>query len=218
MQKKNIDHTLAINNAWKLSDQWDELIYPEDFPKSALPNSCNNSKKLTSADTYVSAQNHYGGFVYAGGTMAFTAGYYTLFTYRPKTIVFLGCDMVYPQEGNTHFYGIGTQDPLRKDVTLQSLEAKSCRLMYYAAKQGCALVNISKGESRLVFPKVTMGDLTNEQKLQKLNLDLVEEILKLEKDLNYFIPSGEYWKHQHTFDKEKLWEIDQLWLKVADLN
>ena len=164
MQKENIGHTLAINNAWKFSTQSDELIYPEDFPASALPSSCNNSKKLTSADTYNSAQNHYGGFVYAGGTMAFTAGYYALFTYRPKTIVFLGCDMVYSQAGNTHFYGTGTQDSLRKDVTLQSLEAKARRLIYYAAEQGCALVNLSEGETRLVFPRVTVNELQKEQK------------------------------------------------------
>ena len=89
--------------------------------------------------------------------------------------------------------------------------------MYYAAEQGCALVNLSEGETRLVFPRVTVNELQKEQKLTKLNLDLAKETLKLEKDLNYFVPSGEYWKHQHAFDKEKLWEIDQIWLKVVDI-
>ena len=32
------------------------------------------------------------------------------------------------------------------------------------------------------------------------------------KKLKYFIKSGEYWKYQHLFDKNKLKEIDQLWL------
>ena len=39
-------------------------------------------------------------------------------------------------------------------ITLRSLEAKSARLMVLAARQGCAMVNLSAGPSRLVFPRV----------------------------------------------------------------
>ncbi len=61
--------------------------------------------------------------------------------------------MHYPP-GQTHFYGTGSADPLRPDITLQSLEAKSARLMILAAMEGCAMVNLSTGPSRLVFPRV----------------------------------------------------------------
>ncbi len=61
--------------------------------------------------------------------------------------------MHYPATGPTHFYGQGTPDPLRRDITLRSLEAKSARLMVLAARQGCAMVNLSTGPSRLVFPR-----------------------------------------------------------------
>ena len=60
-----------------------------------------------------------------------------------------GCDMIYPEHGKTHFYGRGSADPLRDDVSLQSLEAKATRLLIHAAKQGCSMVNLSKGKTRL---------------------------------------------------------------------
>ena len=212
MHKKSIDHVIAINNAWKVSCFWNELIYPEDFPESKLPSVVHKSKKLTSAETYVAAQNNYGGFIYGGGTMAFTAGYYALYQYRPKTIAFIGCDMMYPEEGKTHFYGDGTADPLRDDITLQSLEAKSTRLMIHAAKQGCALVNLSQDISRLTFPKISIDLLAQPPKLIDWNILAEKEALQLEKKLNYFVDSGKYWEQVHLFDKVNLQEIDQLWL------
>ena len=78
-------------------------------------------------------QNDLGGFVYAGGTMAFTAGYWALGALRPDVMAFFGCDMVYPTEGS-HFYGNGNADPLRDDITLRNLEAKSARLSIIAAR------------------------------------------------------------------------------------
>ena len=212
MHKKSIDHVIAINNAWKVSCFWNELIYPEDFPESKLPPVVNKSKKLTSAETYVAAQNNYGGFIYGGGTMAFTAGYYALYQYRPKTIAFIGCDMIYPEEGKTHFYGDGTADPLRDDITLQSLEAKSTRLMIHAAKQGCALVNLSQDISRLTFPKISIDLLAQSPKLISWSTLAEKKALQLERKLNYFVASGKYWEQVHLFDKVNLQKIDQLWL------
>ena len=212
MPKKSIDHVIAINNAWKVSCVWNELIYPEDFPKSKLPPVIHESKKLTSAETYVTAQNQYGGFIYGGGTMAFTAGYYALYQYRPKTIAFIGCDMMYPEKGKTHFYGDGTADPLRDDITLQSLEAKSNRLLIHAAKQGCALVNLSQDTSRLTFPKTSIELLAQPPNLISWSISAEKKVLQLEKELNYFIASGKYWEQLHLFDKANLQKIDQLWL------
>ncbi len=216
MDKNGIDHIIAINNAWKISSNWDELIYPEDFPISRRPYTNLESKKLTSADTYVDAQNEYGGFVYAGGTMAFTAGYYALSRYKPKTIAFIGCDMVYPEKGKTHFYGNGSADPLRDDITLQCLEAKATRLLVHAAKQGCSLVNLSNEKSRLTFPRANITQIKKPIETIKWSSFYEKAALKLEKKLNYFIKSGEYWKHQHIFDKSNLAKIDQLWLNCIN--
>ena len=42
---------------------------------------------------------------------------------------------------------------LRPDITLQSLEAKAARLMILAAEAGHAVVNLSDGPARVVFPR-----------------------------------------------------------------
>ena len=153
--RNGFDRIVAINNAWAVRPDWDVLIHPEDFPVERRPVDTHESQAIITAETFVPAQNAYGGFVYAGGTMAFTAGYWALHDLAPTVMAFLGCDMVYEDGPRTHFYGKGEADPLRPDVSLRSLEAKSARLEAIAAQQGCALVNLSTDESRLTFPRAT---------------------------------------------------------------
>ena len=94
---------------------------PRRFSKEKQPTSFDKDK-LISAKQYVPKQNSFGGFIYAGGTMAFTAGYWALGALKPDVIAYIGCDMVYPKNSQS-FYGTGQADPLRDDITLQSLEA-----------------------------------------------------------------------------------------------
>jgi hypothetical protein len=218
---------VVINNAWQLMEVWDYLIYPEDFPSDRLPVlPLDENKKLITAHEFVPHQNHYGGFVYAGGTMAFTAAYWALGALKPDLIAFLGCDMVYATEmgKQTHFYGNGTADPLRVDATLQSLEAKSVRFMAMAHAQDCGVVNLSQlPESRLLFPRMSLEEFEREQKLitivkaQKTlcNDDVVSKALQTEQDLGYMVPSGRYWEVLASFDKSKLSEIDAIWLEAV---
>jgi hypothetical protein len=93
--------------------------------------------------------------------MAFTAAYWALADLKPTVIAVLGCDMNYPKTGATHFYGTGTPDPLRTDITLRSLEAKASRLEALAALQGTAIVNLSDLPSRLTFRRATLRELPN---------------------------------------------------------
>ena len=134
---------VAINNAWRVRPDWDDHIHPSDFPEDRRPPAIGPSQRIRTHLDYVPAVNAHGGFVFCGGTMAFTAGYWALEALRPRVLAFLGCDMVYAASGASHFYGRGTPDPLREDPTLQSLEAKSARLMMIAASMGCAVVNLS---------------------------------------------------------------------------
>ena len=148
-----ITYKVAINNAWRLRKDWDYVIYPEDFPKEKQPTSFDKDK-LISAKQYVPKQNSFGGFIYAGGTMSFTAGYWALGALKPDVIAYIGCDMVYPKNSQSHFYGTGQADPLRDDITLQSLEAKSARLLAFAKFHGCRMINLTEqDQSRLLFPK-----------------------------------------------------------------
>jgi hypothetical protein len=211
--RAGFDHILAINNAWQVRPDWDECIYPWDFPEDRRPKP-EGQQKLVIQDQFVPAQNEYGGFVYAGGTMAFTASYYALHAHRPLVIAMYGCDMHYPRKGQTHFYGTGTADPLRDDVSLRSLESKSARLMVLAAMQGCAMVNLSTGPSRLIFPRVTRSQMPHARP-QTFCPDLAAEAQAEETRLGYFVPSGRYWEHLDKFDAAALTKLDALWYAAA---
>jgi len=162
----------------------------------------------SSIKDYVPAQNALGGFVYAGGTMAFTAGYWALHALSPTVLAFMGCDMMYAG-AQTHFYGTGTADPLREDVTLRSLEGKSARLQAHASRQGCAAVNLSADPSRLVFPRAERADFPAPAPLNEAAID---HALGLEQAAGYMVPSGKYWKEEDRFDPSVIDAIDAAWL------
>ena len=204
---------VAINNAWAVRPDWDDLIHPDDFPAERMPVDLTFQQRIIRAADYVPLQNTLGGFVYAGGTMAFTASYWALAALEPTVIAVLGCDMVYGDASKTHFYGKGTADPLREDVTLRSLEAKSARLMAVAARQGCAMVNLSADKSRLVFPRVTPKAAAG-AKPQPLDQVVVDAALAEETRLGYYVPSGKYWKEESRFDTASIDALDALWLKA----
>jgi hypothetical protein len=217
---------VAINNAWQVRPDWTYLIYPEDFGADRMPPAIDAERQtLVSAENYVPVQNNYGGFVYAGGTMAFTAGYWSLGELRPDVLAFLGCDMVY-DGGRTHFYGHGTADPLRDDITLQSLEGKSARLMLFAALQDCLCVNLSaQDKSRLVFPRHDLDEVAGwdrealSRQLRTMNeradFAALRAARETEAGLGYMSESGRYWEEAERFDADKLRVLDAVWLKAA---
>ena len=223
-------HRVAINNSWQITSNWDYLVYPDDFSPDRLPSPpLRSNQAFITSNEFVPEQNRLGGFVYAGGTMAFTAAYWTLGALKPNLIAFLGCDMIYAAghgESN-HFYGHGTSDPLRADITLQSLEAKSARFMSIANSLNCAVVNLSElPESRLLFPRASLNDLSDadvadtllvrqQNSLSETNIQLA---LRAEKDLGYMISSGRYWQHLNLLDATQLKQIDDLWLQAIRPN
>ncbi|MGJ8609666.1 MAG: hypothetical protein ACSHWY_01135 [Octadecabacter sp.] len=206
--RKPFDAVVAINNAWRVRDDWDYLVHPSDFPPDRQPLTLDRGQTIITHETYVPAQNALGGFVYAGGTMAFTASYWALFALKPTVMAFLGCDMTYTASPS-HFYGQGTADPLRQDVTLRSLSAKSARLQAIAARRGCACINLSRDPSQLVFPRGTPDDLSARP---VLNDEAMTRAFELEARANYMVPSGKYWKEEHRFDPAVIDEIDAAWL------
>ena len=221
---------IAINNAWQVTPDWDYLIFPEDFPIDRRPQlPVGTHQQIITANEFVLHQNNFGGFVYAGGTMAFTAGYWALGALKPDIIAYVGCDMVYTAHNgkSSHFYGSGTADPLRNDITLQSLEAKSNRLMALANKQNCAVVNMSSlSETRLTFPRSAPLDFQqsfNHAKLLKEQNQAVDSqklsmALEAEKRLGYIVPSGRYWEGIQRFDPVQLRMIDDIWMETFKKN
>ena len=212
--KSHFDHIVVINNAWQIRSDWDSLIFPDDFPVDKQPTSIGVKQQVIRSSDYVPVQNTCGGFVYAGGTMAFTAAYWALGALRPKVIAMVGCDMVYPATGPTHFYGTGQADPLRRDISLRSLPAKSARLMALAAGYGCAMVNLSTDPSQLTFPRATPSTTAAQKPLQH-EASAVAAALQAEDDLGYYVASGKYWKDEDRFDPTEIDKIDAMWLALA---
>jgi hypothetical protein len=216
------DAIVAINNAWRIRDDWTHLVHAGDFPIERMPIN-QSEKKIITYDSYVPANNAFGGIVYAGGTMAFTAAYWALHALGPNMMIFCGCDMVYDVSGVTHFYGKGTADPLREDPTLQSLEAKSNRLMALAAKHGTLCVNASLlSKSRLTFPRLNLASLNTDLSLfrnrafskvqSEANVAAIESALSLEAKAEQFISTGDYWNFKKSINPEILSGIDNKWL------
>jgi len=208
------DRIVAINNAWRVRSDWDDLIHPWDFPEDRMPPAPAPGQRIVTEADFVPAQNRWGGFVYAGATMAYTAGYWALDALAPRVLAYFGCDMHYPTTGQTHFYGAGTADPLRPDITLQSLEAKAARLMILAAEAGHAVVNLSDGPSRLVFPRARAADLDSIRPAA-FDRGAADEARAAEAALGYHVPSGRYWEELDRFDPAELSRIDALWLAAA---
>lgn len=207
---------VSINNAWRVRGDWDYNIYPDDFPAENTPDRIDIAQKIIKSSTYVPANNRFGGIVYAGATMAFTAGYWALSALKPRVLAYLGCDMVYNGR-NTHFYGRGTPDPLRPDVTLASLEAKSARLMTIAAKQHCACINLSdKQESRLLFPRVSHKALVANLPIPGYDPESADRAQSLEQEAGYLVEHGRYWEHDTSFDLDLLARIDKHWLSAVE--
>ena len=213
--KEWFDRIVTINNAWRIRPDWDDLVFPEDFPEDRHPPGVSNSQRLIEADQFVPAQNALGGFVYAGGTMAYTAAYWALHALRPKVLAFLGCDMVYPKTGATHFYGTGTADPLRDDVTLRDLGAKSARLGLIAEAAGCTCVNLSSDPSELVFDRARPEQLRALADTAPAQVD-ISDVLAAEEALGCFVPSGRYWQDAQGFDCDALASIDADWRAAWD--
>lgn len=226
MPRDGIDAIVAINNAWAVRPDWDWLLHPSDFAPERRPATLRPGQAIRGHEAYVPAVNAHGGFVYVGGTMAFTAAYWTLHALRPRLIAVLGCDMVYANVGANHFYGRGTADPLRDDPTLQSLEAKSARFLVHAAEAGCAVVNLSDlPTSRLAFarlpatalPTFTAAD-GNRARAAVLTKEARARIAEARADedrLGYRAPDGKYWKRLDSIDPAALRRIDALWLAAA---
>ena len=208
------DQVIVMNNAWRVRPDWDALVFPEDFPSDRMPPELAAGQRLVEADAFVPAQNRYGGFVFAGATMAYTTAYWALDVLRPSVMAFMGCDMVYPKSGNTHFYGTGAPDPLRDDVSLRDLGAKSARLAVLAAAEGCACVNLSSDPSSLLFERSAPEALRGLAAPCAPEAAAVAALQAREAALGYLTPDGRYDVQGRGFDLEEMDALDRAWRQL----
>ena len=125
--------------------------------------------------------------------------------------------MHYPETGPTHFYGTGTPDPLREDISLTSLEGSSARFLCLAARQNCVVFNLSNGPSRLIFPRKNPHTSQPSTSLPVIDEKLVADCLKTEQQLGYFVEDGRYWLVAGQFNKLALEQLNKRWLIAAGL-
>lgn len=180
-------YKIAVNHAWHVRDDFDYLVYPDDFPDHDKPqkNDHFSGREISNHD-YMKAIDKAGGIIFAGATMAFATGYWAVSNFNSRLIGYYASDMVYDQnDGQTHFYGKGAADPLRKDVSLTSLEARSTRLFAWAIQHNKLLVNFSNAEhSRLVFPHVPLQQYQKIIPPKQLKLGKIWlEFQKISKDI-----------------------------------
>jgi len=220
---RQVGAIVTVNNAWRVRPDWTHLVHPEDFPPERRPLP-HPGQRIVTYEDYVPANNRFGGVVYAGGTMVFSAAYWVLDALKPDIMAFCGCDMIYDRQGGqSHFYGFGEPDPLRPDPTLQSLEAKANRLAIIAAGENCLCVNLSDlPRSRLTFPRMApallAGDLATFHSTglaamrARIAVAARAEVAALEARQNIVVPAGNYWAVADGLDAGALLSIDRLWL------
>ena len=124
--------------------------------------------------------------------------------------------MIY-QGSKTHFYGKGTADPLRDDITLKNLTAKSARLEAIANTQGCSIVNLSRlPSSNLIFPRQKISDLYKglKPKSHQIKHDKIKIALGKESSLGYFVEDGRYWEKMALFNSREITKLDNIWLST----
>lgn len=214
------DIVIAINNAHKAVPRVSFSFYASDFPDNQKHS--NVAEIGVSTPQYLPSAQRFGGLIYCGASMFFLASYWLIQQFPFSFVKVIGCDMVYSSAA-THFYGRGSADPLRRNISLQSLDAKSLRVLYFALKHGVFMCNTANvQESRLYFPYLPerAGNRYTEcVRLCKVGEDMLEagaaEALKLEADGP--IDIGEY-KLQSFDGNIEAWEhcrrVDSAWLTL----
>ena len=221
------DHiVVAINNAHKAASRIDFSVYSGDFP--AVDKASGLAVTGRSSPHYLPAMQRFGGLLFGGATMALAAGYWAINDFPFSQISYYACDMVY--EGTqTHFYGEGQADPLRRNLSLQSLEAKTLRLFYFALANNVLLLNASPvDKTRLCFPHNRAGLSLRHRVFTDLMTDMValhhalepwaEAALKLEAGAPFDARRLDYWVYGKD---ETVWAyvaaVDEAWLAIRRL-
>jgi len=214
---------IAVNNAWRIRNDFQYSIFPSDFPAERRPGP-NWPGKVVSNSSYMPAMNAAGGIIFCGATMAFAAGYWAVHRRTSRVIAFFASDMIY-DGASTHFYGTGSPDPLRDDVSLCSLEAKSVRLFAWALTRGTLLVNSSKAStSRLIFPRLLLEAAKIRPSRSQLVcawkplLNEAASIRISEVAAPFNALREDYWLLPDTSEKTAFLEgIDRAWLAIIPL-
>lgn len=140
---------VCLNNAWRLLPRrWEYLVFPTDFYD--WPDKIFDGQRFVLYTEYQRAFVQYGG-ASSPQCIQFNALYWVLDVLRPPSVGFIGCDLYYPKDEQTHFYGQGTADPLRHGEEV--IRAQLARTQEMADTLGIKLVNYSDGPTLLPYER-----------------------------------------------------------------
>jgi hypothetical protein len=215
---------IALNNAHRAVSHVDFVVYSDDLPDAHKhPRTAVIGR---SSPQYSPALQRFGGVLHCGGTMVFNAAYWAIAELPYSQISFFACDMIY--EGlHSHFYGNGRPDPLRRDVTLQNLQARSLRLFFFGLCHQVLFLNASaEPSSRLRLPRPGSGlslrqllpiDRGTELEALRRRLQpLADRALAREAAAPFDALRHDYWAIE---DDPAVWQhvgaCDALWMELA---
>ena len=158
--------TVAVNNAWRLRPDFRVHVAPNDFPAANSPPPSYPAIQIRNVG-YAPALRRAGGVLFSGTTMSVCAGYYTMHSWHNRIVTFVGCNMVYGGS-QTHFYGKGDADPLKKEPwvypSIKNLPAKTSRMFLIALLMDTLMINLLPLPGSLLHIPTTRhaGDITDQ--------------------------------------------------------
>ena len=198
---------------------YDYFFHPYDFKPSK--NYCEKLFKIIEVIPAKPCHNkeicNFGAKVFRGATTMIAVSYWLIKVLCPKKIIYLGCDMNYKpnSNGNTHFYGKGSPDPLRKHISLKNLDAKLKRLWYFAQLNKVELYCYpNKSFSRLPYPQLNRDSYN-----YKFNFLEINKAKQIEKSILNEVCDNNFKRIENTKELVKKLElIDIHWQNSIKAN
>ena len=166
----------TVNNAFRVTPQWDYAFFSKDFQKGKRPThqSLRDNQVMVDGENIVFASDPWGGLLKTGLSIVLQSSYWILKNLKPDIIAYLGADMNYEpdKKGYTTFYGRG-MDIAERGISDPDHMAQMYgggnpnylidiykQLEANALGENCALYNLSDDpKTRLPFPKKTPEEI-----------------------------------------------------------
>ena len=72
-------------------------------------------------------------------------------------------------------------------------------MLILAKMQGCDIVSLSTGETNLHVPQASFDQFLDYRPAFVISWEKMEQALKYEKSLNYYVEDGRYWRQENFF-------------------
>tara|TARA_Y100000589_G_C26900671_1_gene526117 strand:- start:435 stop:719 length:285 start_codon:yes stop_codon:yes gene_type:complete len=87
-------------------------------------------------------------------------------------------------------------------------------MLILAKMRGCDIVSLSSGKTNLHVPQTSWNELLDYQPPFAISKKKMNQALKKEKKLNYYVEDGRYWLEEKLFCRNELKKLDQIWIEA----